>query len=92
MVALHLGVGLLKRGVTINPGEDFDGRAHVSMNLGDRPDIEGSGRMELLAQKQAIVSLVRMAAQRRFSPRSARNHHGGQVKRSAADKPLLLLR
>lgn len=85
VAALQLGVGIGCDGVSIVPGEDFAGFAHVLKGFRGRPDVEMTGAMRLKAENRVIVSLAGPVAQRIYRPSSVRGHHGRSDRASAVD-------
>lgn len=86
VAAMQLGVGIGRRGVSIIPGEDFAGFAHVLKGFRGRPDLDLiTGAMRLKAENRVIVSFAGPAAQRRFRASSVRSYHGRSDRERAID-------
>ena len=62
-----------------------DSLGHMKGRIGTDSSIEyeDSGRVQLAVERDAIVFLAGMAAQKEFMPRSVRNHHGRSDYRNA---------
>jgi ATP-dependent Zn protease len=87
VVAVLLGVGLRKRGVSIIPDveDDTAGRVHTRSSLRGNPEYDNSRRIRFNAEDRVVVKLAGIEAQRRFNPRSVRNYHGSSDFRTAID-------
>ena len=69
--------GLKVHSVTIMPTQEFRGHiCHANPLRGIHLDYDGSSRARFRAEVGIIVCLAGPEAQRRFSPRSWRAHHG----------------
>jgi hypothetical protein len=83
--------GLKVHSVTIVPTPEFRGHIwHANPLRGIHLDYDGSDRARLRAEVGIIVCLAGPEAQRRFSPRSWRAHHGAGDHEKAADLVLSL--
>lgn len=69
VTALWLGVGLRKKGISIERDEDSFGRCYIRNPFRGDPD-EASGTQRLKAETRAIVLLSGHEGQRTFCPRS----------------------
>src|SRR5260370_21260390 len=76
VAAIHLRVGIGRRGVSIVPSEGATGGAYLLKAFSGNPELEITDRMRLGAEKQAIILFAGPAAQRRFRPSSVRSYHG----------------
>jgi hypothetical protein len=85
MLRLLGGVGLRRSGLSIVPDDSTAGRCHTRLTLGQRPDVNTSDRVRLRAERQAVVLLAGMEAQRKYNPRTVRNYHGRPDYRDALD-------
>lgn len=85
VIALYLGIGLGRHGVSIRPDEDTHG--HVGLRRGFRgnPETQNSDRVRLGLERRAMVSLAGHEAQRQFRSSSVRRHHASQDRANAAD-------
>ena len=89
VVAWRLGVAV--RGVSIVPDEDTSGRCHhAALIRGKYPELDDSLRAVVRMQKQVMVSLAGLIAQRIHSPRSVRRYHAHTDHRAAVDVALHL--
>jgi hypothetical protein len=83
--------GLKVHSVTIVPTPEFRGRIwHANPLRGIRLDYGESNRARLRAEVGIIVCLAGPEAQRRFSPRSWRSHHGATDHEMAVDLAMRL--
>jgi hypothetical protein len=89
VVAWHLDVRVLN--ISIVPDEDSVGRAqHAKLIRGRHPELLDSPRVRVAMEKQLMISLAGMTAQRQFKPRSVRSYHGSKDFREVADIALHL--
>ena len=75
VTAVWLGIGLRKKGVSIEPDEDSLGRVYTRKSIRGNPEFEGSDAQRAKAEKKVVVFLAGHEGQRKFCPR-ARNGGG----------------
>jgi hypothetical protein len=87
VVAIHLGIGIGRKGVSIIPDPDANrsGRTHILLGFAGRPDVAITDRMRLCAEKRVVVSFAGQAAQRKFQPRSVRRDHADSDRQGILD-------
>jgi len=87
VVAIHLGIGLGRKGVNVIPdsNENRTGMAHILRGFAGRPDIDTSGRMRLGAEKNALATFAGEAAQRKYRPTSVRSWHASEDRNNIVD-------
>ena len=85
VMALYLGVGLGRQGVSIRPDEDSHGRVHTRRGLHGNPETANSDKIRLGLERHAMISLAGHEAQRQFRASSVRRHHASQDRATAVD-------
>lgn len=85
VIAIHLGIGVGRRGVNVIPDENRTGVAHILKGFAGRPDVEISDRMRLGAEKNALATFAGEAAQRKYRPTSVRSWHASKDRRDIVD-------
>ena len=87
VVAIHLGIGVGRKGVNIIPdsNENRTGMAHILKGFAGRPDVGTSDRMRLGAEKNALATFAGEAAQRRYRPTSVRSWHASKDRQNIVD-------
>jgi hypothetical protein len=85
VAAIHLGVGLGRKGISIISDDESWGFAHTLKGFRGKPDGETTPSMHRAAEKQTVVMFAGEAAQRGFRPRSVRRHHASADRAGAVD-------
>jgi hypothetical protein len=76
VAAFAFGIPILRKGITVIPGDGYDGQCHHSGSIGGDPNTNRSEAMKSKAERQSIVALAGMQAQRRYRRYSVRRYHG----------------
>jgi hypothetical protein len=87
--AHYLEIPLADAGATIVAGDGFDGRVTMLpeflLSLGQLDCEELTDAKRLIAERDAIMALAGMEAQRKYRPSSVRHYHASQDYRHAVD-------
>jgi hypothetical protein len=73
-VACELGICIRPRGISNIRSDEYRGRAHLSLRLGNLDSVILTDEMRLEAEKHAIMSLSSVEPQRKYRPSSVRSH------------------
>jgi hypothetical protein len=78
VAAYFFGVPIKKKGATIisDPDKGTSGCLYIRNTIRERPDVSKSDRVRLCCEREALVFLAGMVAQRKFNRRSVRSYHG----------------
>ncbi len=74
VTAIELGIGLRKRGISIERDKDSLGQCYTRKPFRGYSEFEATDMQRVKAEKHAIICLAGYAGQRKFFPRS---HDGG---------------
>jgi hypothetical protein len=82
VTAIELGIGLRKRGISIERDKDSLGQCYTRKPFRGCSESEGTDMQRVRAEKHAIICLAGYTGQRRFFPRS--RDGGAKDRRDAA--------